>query len=114
MQSTARDYMQGDSCGEQLFVIYYLTLIYLFIFFFRGGEGEEKEDGEEEEMGKEEMAGLVVALALPVAVLVVLALTEAVAVGSPSFPLGEGPDHLLQRSQACCPRTPRGLRSEAP
>ena len=112
MQSTARDYMQGDSCGEQLFVIYYLTLI--SFFFFRGGEGEEKEDGEEEKMGKEEMAGLVVALALPVAVLVVLALTEAVAVGSPSFPLGEGPDHLLQRSQACCPRTPHGLRSEAP
>ena len=51
----------------------------------RGGEGEEKEDGEEGEMGKEEMAELVVALALTVAGLVVLALTEAVAVWSASL-----------------------------
>ena len=31
-----------------------------------------------------------------------------------SFLLAECPDPLLQRSQVCCPRIPRGLRSEAP
>lgn len=33
-----------------------------------------------------------------------LALTEAVAAVSRSLPLGEYADHLLQRSQACCPQ----------